>query len=245
MSDFMQVGTANFQACINGTRMSDTAAKKQEIVDTLESYHNLSPVSVLFVGFSTFMFAQYNANLYATDLTDEMQEYLSAQGIQYTYIPRADLGKYNKKFQVVIAVDEFFTYAKSDEEQRALVLEISNLVTDYLITTLRDYKNQDYRDREFSQPTVLRTQDSSTIFLEAHDSNTQDRNAWTSNIYQISNPENNLTTYGTFDRRAMYFKQLAKFSIDAGASNFLVHKNLMYKSLIKKNYEHVITVKFN
>jgi hypothetical protein len=146
---------------------------------------------------------------------------------------------------VVIAVDEFFTYAKSDEEQRALVLEISNLVTDYLITTLRDYKNQDYRDREFSQPTVLRTQDSSTIFLEAHDSNTQDRNAWTSNIYQISNPENNLTTYGTFDRRAMYFKQLAKFSIDAGASNFLVHKNLMYKSLIKKNYEHVITVKFN
>ena len=245
MSDFMQVGTANFQACINGTRMSDTAAKKQEIVDTLESYHNLSPVSVLFVGFSTFMFAQYNANLYATNLTDEMQEYLSAQGIQYTYIPRADLGKYNKKFQVVIAVDEFFTYAKSDEEQRALVLEISNLVTDYLITTLRDYKNQDYRDREFSQPTVLRTQDSSTIFLEAHDSNTQDRNAWTSNIYQISNPGNNLTTYGTFDRRAMYFKQLAKFSIDAGASNFLVHKNLMNKSLIKKNYEHVITVKFN
>lgn len=245
MSDFMQVGAANFQACINGTRMSDTAAKKQEIVDTLESYHNLSPVSILFVGFSTFMFAQYNANLYATDLTDEMQEYLSAQGIQYTYIPRADLVKYNKKFQVVIAVDEFFTYAKSDEEQRALVLEISNLVTDYLITTLRDYKNQDYRDREFSQPTVLRTQDSSTIFLEAHDSNTQDRNAWTSNIYQISNPGNNLTTYGTFDRRAMYFKQLAKFSIDAGASNFLVHKNLMYKSLIKKNYEHVITVKFN
>jgi len=42
----------------------------------------------------------------------------------------------------------------------------------------------------------------------------------------------------------MFFKQLAKFSIDAGAVNFLVHKNLMYKSLIKKNYEHVVSIQF-
>lgn len=245
MTDFIQVGVANFQACISGTRMSDTTAKKQEIVDTLETFHNLSPVSVLFMGFSSFIFSQYNANLYITDLTDEMQTYLKDQGIVYTYIPRAELHKWSKKFQVVIAVDEFFTYANSDQAQRDLVLEISNLVTDYIITTLRDYKNQDYRDREFSQPTVVRDSDTNNIFLEAHDSSPADRNSWTSNIYQITGPENTLTTYGPFDRRAMFFKQLAKFSIDAGATNFLVHKNLMYKSLIRKNYEHVITVKFN
>jgi hypothetical protein len=243
MADFKVVGAANFQACISGTRMSDTSAKKQEIIDNLETYHNLSPVSVLFVGFSSFMFAQYNANLYATDLTDDMQEYLSAQGIVYTYIPRAELKKHQKKFQVVIAVDEFFTYADSDQAQRDLVLEISDLCTDYVITTLRDYKNQDYRDREFSQPALLKNQEYSLVFLEAHEGNTQDRNAWTSKIYQISNDM--LEVYGPFSRRAMYFKQLAKFSIDAGATNFLVHKNLMYKSLVKKNYEHVITIKFN
>jgi len=245
MSDFTQVGVANFQACISGTRMSDTAAKKQDIIDTLETFHNVSPVSVLFMGFSTFMFAQYNANLYATNLTDEMQDYLQAEGIQYTYIPRDQLVNYTKKFQVVVAVDEFFTYADSDQGQRDLVAEISNLVTDYVITTLRDYKNQDYRDREFSQPAVLHNVDNNMIFLEAHQANQNDRNAWCSTIYQIVNPENVLTTYGEFPRRAMYFKQLAKFSIDAGATNFLVHKNLMYKSLIKKNYEHVISIKFN
>ena len=43
----------------------------------------------------------------------------------------------------------------------------------------------------------------------------------------------------------MFFKQLAKFVYDAGAANFTVHKNLMYKSLIKKNYEHVISVQFD
>lgn len=245
MSDFMKVGAANFQACISGPRVTDTAAKKQEIIDALETYHNLSPVSILFVGFSTFMFAQYNANLYATELTDETQEYLKAQGIQYTYIPRAELKKYQKKFQVVIAVDEFFTYANTDQAQRDLVVELSNVTSDYLITTLRDYKNQDYRDREFSQPAALRSADSSTIFLEAHETSQQDRNVWSSTIYQIANPGNVLSTYGAFGRRAMFFKQLAKFSIDAGATNFLVHKNLMYKSLIKKNYEHVITIKFN
>jgi hypothetical protein len=245
MSDFTQVGVANFRACISGNRMSDTSAKKQDIIDTLESFHNVSPVSVLFLGFSTFIFAQYNANLYVTDLTDEMQDYLKSEGVQYTYIPREQLYNYAKKFQVVIAVDEFFTYADSDQSQRDLVAEISNLVTDYVITTLRDYKNQDYRDREFSQPTVLRNVESHMIFLEAHEADQTDRNAWSSKIYQIVNPDNRLTTYGEFQRRAMYFKQLAKFSFDAGATNFLVHKNLMYKSLIKKNYEHVISIKFN
>jgi hypothetical protein len=165
--------------------------------------------------------------------------------VQYTYIPRDQLVKYTKKFQVVIAADEFFTYANSDQLQQNLVAEISNLVTDYVITTLRDYKNQDYRDREFSQPTVLRNDDNHMIFLEAHEADQTDRNAWSSKIYQIVNPDNVLTTYGAFQRRAMYFKQLAKFSFDAGATNFLVHKNLMYKSLIKRNYEHVISIKFN
>jgi hypothetical protein len=45
-------------------------------------------------------------------------------------------------------------------------------------------------------------------------------------------------------RKTMYFKQMAKFCMDTGATDFLVHKNLMYKSLIKKNYEHVISVRF-
>jgi hypothetical protein len=43
----------------------------------------------------------------------------------------------------------------------------------------------------------------------------------------------------------MYFKQLAKFSTDAGAGGFSVHKNLMYKGLTSKGYEHVITIKFD
>jgi hypothetical protein len=55
---------------------------------------------------------------------------------------------------------------------------------------------------------------------------------------------NDVKITGPFARRSMFFKQMAKFSIDAGAKEFYVHKNLMYKSLIKKNYEHVISISF-
>jgi dihydrodipicolinate synthase/N-acetylneuraminate lyase len=70
-----------------------------------------------------------------------------------------------------------------------------------------------------------------------------DRNSWNSTVYEIANAK--LVTAGPFNRRTMFFKQLAKFSADAGAIGFSVHKNLMYKSLIKKNYEHVISIRFD
>jgi hypothetical protein len=63
-------------------------------------------------------------------------------------------------------------------------------------------------------------------------------------VYEVAEPASSLETYGVFQRRTMFFKQLAKFSMDNGAVNFLVHKNLMYKSLIKKNYEHVVSIQF-
>jgi len=123
------------------------------------------------------------------------------------------------------------------------VSEICNLATEYVITTCRDYKNQDFKDREFSIPALIKNNGSNNIFLEFHEYNATDRNNWQTYNYQISN--NQLTVRGPYARRAMFFKQLAKFGHDAGATGFTVHKNLMYKSLIKKNYEHVISIRFD
>jgi hypothetical protein len=116
------------------------------------------------------------------------------------------------------------------------------LATAFVVSTIRDYKNQDYKDREFSQPVSVRNGKDTRIFLENHNWDLKDRTLWDTMIYEIEG--SSLKTYGMFDRRTMFFKQLAKFSMDAGAVNFLVHKNLMYKSLIKKNYEHVVSIQF-
>lgn len=245
MLNFNQVSTVNLRAFNNNNKTSDIVTRKQEIVDTLCTFYNLNPTSVLFVGFSSFVMAQYSGDVYVTAIDREVQDFLAQQGIKYTYIPELELINYRKQFQAVIAVDEFFTFSDTDTDQRNLVNQICNLTSEFVITTLKDYKNQEYKDREFSMPTVIKNSKSSTVFLESHEWSQADRNAWISNIYQIDTATNTLNTYGQFNRRTMYFKQLAKFSADVGATHFLVHKNLMYKGLYKKNYEHVITIRFD
>ena len=141
-------------------------------------------------------------------------------------------------------MDEYFTFANSDQEQQDKIANICNLATVFAISTIRDYKNQDFKDREFSQPIMVRNGPDKKLFIENHDWDLKDRTLWNSVVYEINPATDNLKTYGMFNRRTMFFKQLAKFSIDAGAVNFLVHKNLMYKSLIKKNYEHVVSIQF-
>ena len=244
MLDFAKASDAALLAYKVNNRKHEIIARKQDILDSVNHYHNITPTSVLFIGFSSFIFASSTAPIYITCISDDVKEYLKTQNINFKYVTETELIKYQKKFQTVIASDEFFTYADSDASQKSLVTEIANLATHYILTTLRDYKNQDFKDKEFSQPCVTDQLDSKTIFLEYHDWDYRDRASWRSSIYAINQEANTMTRFGPLARRTMYFKQLAKFSIDAGADSFLVHKNLMYKGLVRKNYEHVITINF-
>jgi hypothetical protein len=112
-----------------------------------------------------------------------------------------------------------------------------------IITTIKDYKNQEFKDREYSQPAIIKSNSTVTAFTEIHDWDQKDKNSFTTALYKLNGADANCCSI--YNRRTLFFKQLAKFSMDAGADNFLVHKNLMYKSLIKKNYEHVISINFD
>lgn len=220
-------------------KSSDVIAKKQEIMSSISQHHNKTPSSILFYGFSPLVLAS-KAQISITAIDDDVKKWLDQHGVKYTYIAENDLGNYKKQFSWVSAVEEYFTFANTEDEQRTNIEKLIGLARDVIVTTLRDYKNQDFRDREFSQPLAVRNNGTSKIFLEYHDYDFVDKNAWTTIVYEMQGTETN--TYGPFARRNMFFKQMAKFSIDAGAREFYVHKNLMYKSLIKKNYEHVISI---
>ena len=225
-------------------RLNDVVARKQEILDGVYRTENLDPTSVLFVGFNPAILSCKARTIAVTEISPDARDFLSERNVNFTYIDTRDLVNYRKQFQVVVAMEEYFTFADSDQDQQNKIAKICNLATAFVISTVRDYKNQDFKDREFSQPAIVRNNDSSKIFIENHNWDLRDRSLWNTNLYEIANPQNELTVYGSFARRTMYFKQLAKFSMDAGAMNFLVHKNLMYKSLIKKNYEHVVSIQF-
>ena len=174
------------------------------------------------------------------EASDKVIDWLKTQGCDCELVDVINVVP--KSSSIVVATDEYFTFAETDQEQRLLVDQLSQVARNLIVTTLRDYKNQDYKDREFSQPLVISGDTENVIYLEYYKYDFQDKNSSTSTTYAISDK---LETYGPFARRNMYFKQLAKFSMDAGAETFYVHKNLMYKSLIKKNYEHIITIKFS
>lgn len=223
-------------------RSQDLVQKKQEILSAISTHYNATPASVLFIGFSPMILGCAYKNISVTGLTEDGKKYLDASGVKYTYIGSDDLGQYKKAFDWVIATDEYFTFVGSEEEQRANIEAAADLAKDLIVTTLRDYKNQDFKDREFSQPLAVYNHKQSRLFVEHHDYDFNDKNSWTTTVYELEGESASM--YGPFSRRSMFFKQMAKFSIDAGANNFYVHKNLMYKSLIKKNYEHVITISF-
>lgn len=239
---FQYTSIANFQAYKANLRAEEALVKKQEIIDEIFDFYATDCGNILFVGFSSFIFTQSLDNKFVVDITDDIADYLNSH-TSYTRLSWQDLDQCKKKFDVIVAADEFFTYAVTDQDQRDLIQKISDVCSGYVITTLRDYKNQDYRDREFSIPVMIKNLESSILFLEVNDLSSTDRNCWQSSIYQI-NKDQTLMVHGPSDRRAMYFKQLATFSRDAGSSEFLVHKNLMYKGLCRKNYEHVITMRF-
>ena len=231
------------QAYKSHTKPTEVLKRKKEILDEISTFHNFTANSVLYIGFNPAILSDTTKNIYLTVASQDTQDYLNNNGIKFTFITTEKLLQSSLKFDVVIALDEYFTFASNDTEQRNRVIEICKLAKEYVITTCKDYKNQEFKDREFSIPALIRSGKSNHIFLEFHDYDVQDRNSWLTFVYHVNG--SNLDTYGSFARRAMFFKQLAKFSHDAGAVGFNVHKNLMYKSLIKKNYEHVISIRFD
>lgn len=239
MTPFTQYSDILLDGFIANQRNFDIVNKKRSILQEILTHHNLAGENILFVGFNPWMLAIGNKPFKVTQVSDQVVEYLTSAGCVCELVNVANMVP--KSVSIVIAVDEYFTFAGSDQEQRRLVDQLSVITKDLIVTTLRDYKNQDFKDREFSQPILITGEDDSKIYLEYYKYDLHDKNASTSTTYVISN---SCTNHGPYARRNMYFKQLAKFCIDAGAANFYVHKNLMYKSIIKKNYEHLISIRF-
>jgi hypothetical protein len=242
MSSFNQYSNILLDGFASNPKSYDIVNEKRDLLEDVLDHYGLDTTDVLFVGFSPWCMTLDRQAFSVCEVGPQVQEYLTAQECPYQYHSLLSLKDAGKKFQVVVAADEYFTFADSDQQQRELVEQLAAVTSGIIITTLRDYKNQDFKDREFSQPIMIRDTATNKIYLEHYEYDIKDKNASVSRTYVISGTVSD--QHGPFARRNMYFKQLAKFSIDAGAQHFYVHKNLMYKSVIKKNYEHVITIKF-
>jgi hypothetical protein len=243
MTEFANYTKNLLSALLTNPKANEVINKKVEIITSVYDFHNIAPKSTLFIGFNPALLSITNG-VSVTGIDKETLDYIKTKNPKINYIAPDKLNEYYKKFDSVIAFDEFLTFAASDAEQQTLIQQICSLANQIVISTVRDYKNQDFKDKEFSTPAIIKSTNKSQIFLEYHDWNFRDRASWVTMVYEIDYPNNHTQNHGPYNRRTMYFKQLAKFSADVGSTHFQVHKNLMYKSLIKKNYEHVISIIF-
>lgn len=232
-SEFRQYNNVIFDAYSNLIKTQDLVTKKTENFIGIFRQNNLDVKTVLHMGFGPIAIglkdAGYDVSVIDTDIySDGIHEF-----------KQVDL---SQRYDAVIAPDEYFTFSRDEEEQRKIIASVCDLTKHILITTLADFKNANNNDKEFSDPQSYRTKNGSSIYLEKH--RFMGKNTWATKVYKI-NELDELQVYGPFTRNMLFFKQLARFCNDAGGTDFLFQKNIMYKGMIKKNYEHVIAIKFN
>lgn len=237
MDDYFIYSQILAQAFAANHRNAELVAKKHELLEQVYQFHRTSPRTVLFLGFNPALYQQSNIKNYVLGIDRTQLE--SIQSMPNNCYVLGNISQLNEPVDAVVAFDEYFTFVVDEQQQRNQLSQLKSLTRGPVITSLRDYKNQDFRDREFSFPSIVRQLLDTRIYLEHHDHGSGSRAQWQNRVYEIHN--DNLTTHGPFDRQTVYFKQLAKFAADAGFENFVIHKNLMYKSPIRKNYEHVIS----
>ena len=238
MSQFVNYSDVIFDAFCLHTKRKEIIDRKHEIIDKILEFYNAGCESILFVGFNPAILSVQAKEIYVAEVSDNVFDWLKSQ--------QPSIMRYDsvtpRKFNVVVAFDEYLTFAENEIDQQHSIETLCKLSNSLVITTVKDYKNQEFKDREYSQPAIIKSNNKLTAFTEIHDWDQKDKNVFTTGLYQLSGKES--VCRDIYLRRTLFFKQLAKFSMDSGASNFLVHKNLMYKSLIKKNYEHVISIHF-
>lgn len=237
MNSYADYNNSIFNAFLSNSKQTDIINKKTEIFNKVFEYHNHVPDNYLFVGFNPFLLTLKGKNITLTETNETIFSWISNQNITVN-----KLGKNENKFDCIIAMDEYLTFCENDDQFREKINVIGNLCSNLFVTSVKDYKNQDFREREYSIPAVIKTAKSTKAYIEIHDWSINDRSSFKTYLYELS--DNSSRFNGQYIRKPIYFKQMARFCLDLGVTDFLVHKNIMYKSLIKKNYEHVISVNF-
>ena len=222
------------QPVADPTRWLEQAQAKVEILQKLFGGLQIQPKTILFTHFNPIVLLlekSYNCVV------------VGDQSLKYAYQSSStfidSIGQIKQLVDVTIALDEYFTFAVTENDQRQLLSDIKAVTRGYLVTSLQDYKNNAPHKRNHVESGVY----GDTIILEQSQTDKNNKQNWQTHIYFIEN-NRDLTVIGPTDRRTMYFKQLAKYSSDLGGSEYVVQNNMLYRGFFKKNYEHIITVKF-
>ena len=143
-------------------------------------------------------------------------------------------------FDLVIAVDEILTRERNEADQKKIISQIMQLTTPggYLVASLRDYRNTNCHRRPLGDSTYNRLGGDDIVTTEVNGLDPKDKQEWQQKLHVVMNDQD-FACLHVGQRRTLYFKQMAKYCADAGASDFVVSKELHWRNHLRRIPEHV------
>jgi hypothetical protein len=177
-------------------------------------------------------------NILSLGYSSSASMYLSQAGLNVDYTP-------NKKYDTVLALDEFFTRADSESEQKKIIEDTIKLIAPggIILASVRDYRNNPVHKRNLGDSSYININNTHYVVVEINQPDSTNNQAWHQTNFVIEN-DNSATAYELGNRRTLYFKQLAKYCNDAGCNQFGVLKEHFWKSPWKRSMEHIAWSRF-
>lgn len=166
-----------------------------------------------------------------------LSEMLLSQGHQVIFPNNIVPGQ---KFDLIIAVDEMLTREEDEIAQRKHIMQLLSLLASQgvLLSSLRDYRNQNWHRKPLGDSCLNLLQDNKLVTTEVNEINDHDKQLWRQQVYAIAN-DKDFVCLDIGMRRTLYFKQLAKYCLDAGIIDFGVLKDVYWRSHLRRTPEHI------
>lgn len=147
----------------------------------------------------------------------------------------------NSRFSIILAMDEILTKEEHEQDQRKHITQLVELLDKdgLLIASLRDFKNSNFHRRPLGDSCSNVIDHHKIVTLEVNDLSHSDKQSWIQKLYVTVN-DNEFTCLNLGKRRTLYFKQLAKYCLDAGAPEFGVIKDTFWRNHLRRSPEHIV-----
>ena len=118
-------------------KWADTVITKAKIIDNLIKSISPDTKTILFPCFNPII--SFLKNYYEVTVVCSAELFSIFDLTNVTHVE--SISSLSKPYDVVVALDEFFTYGDSEKSQRDLLDGVVRVTNGWLITTLLDYKN--------------------------------------------------------------------------------------------------------
>lgn len=148
------------------------------------------------------------------------------------------------RFDMILAMDEVLTKEEHEQDQRKHIMQLVSMLNPggTLIASLRDFKNTNCHRRPLGDACMNHVGGAKVVSQEVSELVDNDKQAWHQRMYVTVN-DTQFTCLNLGRRRTLYFKQLAKYCLDAGAPEFGVLKDTFWRNHMRRSPEHIIWAK--